>query len=420
MARQRLRVLNARFAMVTVNTSAVPSSLRRANERTILGLLLRREAASRAELAKAAGMSQPTVGKIIGELLKLGVVHEVEATNRAGRSAEGTAARVGRPGRMVRLDGERPRFLAMHLGVAETRLAALPVAVRAPDCWTHTFPTTGTAQTWLRNLRRVAAKLPAEGLWGTLIGVPGIVDERRGAVRFSPNLHWTERVNLPELVREIWPKPVLLVQEIRALALGHLAVEGGSEDFLLVDFGQGVGGAIIEQGKLFSSPLPLNGEFGHAPVPGNGRRCGCGASGCLETLVSRPGLLESHAAATAPQPATWAGLTQHLVLHGLPSWLRATLDSTAAIVAGALNVLGLREVVITGSLTELPPTVVEYLSARIKEGALWARFGELKCHAAARRRAAGLVAMGIDRLLVPPIGRARLLHRHEERLKEEA
>ena len=40
---------------------------------------------------------------------------------------------------------------------------------------------------------------------------------------------------------------MLLVQEIRALALGHLTAEPGGEDFLLVDFGEGVGGATLEK-----------------------------------------------------------------------------------------------------------------------------------------------------------------------------
>ena len=70
--------------------------------------------------------------------------------------------------------------------------------------------------------------------------------------------------------------PVLLVQEIRALALGHLTADPAAQDFLLVDFGEGVGGAIVLEGKLYSPSTPLSGELGHTPVPGNRRLCGCG------------------------------------------------------------------------------------------------------------------------------------------------
>ena len=85
----------------------------------------------------------------------------------------------------------------------------------------------------------------------------------------------------------------------------------------------------------------------------------------------------------------------------LPIWLAQALDAAAAAIAGALNVVGLRRVVITGSLTELPPAIMEHLSRAVLNGAMWARFGQVECVSAPRRRTAGLVAVGIDRLVVP-------------------
>ncbi len=81
------------------------------------------------------------------------------------------------------------------------------------------------------------------------MSTPGIVDEKTGRILFSPNLHWSEGADMPELIRRVWPVPVLLVQEERALALGHHAAAPGHEDFLLVDFGEGVGGAVVVAGR---------------------------------------------------------------------------------------------------------------------------------------------------------------------------
>jgi predicted NBD/HSP70 family sugar kinase len=198
-----------------------------------------------------------------------------------------------------------------------------------------------------------------------------------------------------------------LVQEIRALALGHLAAEPRGEDFLLVDFGQGVGGAIVQRGKLFDSTLPLSGELGHTMVIGNSRHCGCGAVGCVETLVSRRGLLQSFVASGVGAPATWPAFSRYLAENPLPSWLENSLDAASAIIAGALNVLGLKRAVITGSLTELPPGVIEHLAKGVKQGSMWARFGEVACQSAQRRRAMGLVGVGVDRLLIPDTTRHR-------------
>ena len=66
-----------------------------------------------------------------------------------------------------------------------------------------------------------------------------------------------------------------------------------------------------------------------------------------------------------------------------------------------MNVIGLRRVVITGSLTELPPAVIAHLAQAVQNGSMWAKFGSVECVAAPRRRTAGLVAIGIDRLVVP-------------------
>jgi hypothetical protein len=221
--------------MAGINTGAIPATLRRANERTVLGLLARMGTASRAGLAKAAGLSQPTAGKITSDLLELGILQEVAVAP----SAADAPPKVGRPGRLLRLNRETNRFLAVELDVAETRLAPLPIAL-LEDRWTASFPTAATPGEWKRGFKRAVAGVPKTGLWGVLVSAPGIVDEQAGRVLFSPNLHWSEGVDLPALVQSVLDLPVLLAQEIRALALGHLAANPQTPDFLLVDFGHGV------------------------------------------------------------------------------------------------------------------------------------------------------------------------------------
>jgi len=385
--------------MIDVKTGALPSSLRRANERTLIGLLMRLGTASRAQLAKEAGISQPTCGKIIDKLLERGVVLEVDDDS----PREGA----GRPGRMVILDSSRPRFLVIQFDVVETSFALVPVGVAVEDKWHVVRPTTDSAQGWAKQAKAVAKELDGEDLWGVLVSAPGIIDETTSKVLFSPNVHWSEKTDMASLIRQIWDAPVLLVQENRAAALGHLFAEPKSQDFLLVDFGQGVGGAIIENGRLFRSPLPMNSELGHTPIPGNLRQCGCGASGCLETKLSRTGLLRSFVEANRGQPEKWDALLAHVRSQGVKPWLTESLDAAASVIAGALNILGVRRVVVTGSLTEMPPGVIEYLADSIRKGALWGRFGDVVCEGAPHRRIAGLVAAGIDRLLVPVEGKRK-------------
>jgi predicted NBD/HSP70 family sugar kinase len=92
-----------------------------------------------------------------------------------------------------------------------------------------------------------------------------------------------------------------------------------------------------------------------------------------------------------------------IAANGIPPWLRNALEALAITIAGALNVLGVRRVVITGILNEFPEAVMTHLSQAITAGTLWARFGEVACEARPRKRLAGLVSAAVDRLLLPDV-----------------
>lgn len=386
--------------------STPPSQLRQVHRRAVFERLAAAGAASRAELAAVTGLSAPTVGKVVDDLIDERLIEEFDVADRRLQAARAAAAApfvsVGRPARPLRLDRTHPAVLAVQIGVRRTRVAALPVAGPRDESWPVTFPTPRTAKTLRSKLMAAKRKLRLKRLpHAVMISVPGVTDERAGQVLLSPNLHWTEKVDLIDLVSGVWPVATCLVQEIAALALGHQAASEDPDDFLLVDFGEGVGGAAVIDGNLFRGGLPLSGELGHTATPGNTRVCGCGAIGCMETLASRGGLLASLAQATGKNRPTWRSLQSHVKHDGVQPWLDDTLTATGTVIAGALNVLGLRRVVVTGALTELPEAVVARLGEAIERSAMWARFGQVHCEAAPRRRAAGLVMAAIDRVLLP-------------------
>jgi len=211
-------------------------------------------------------------------------------------------------------------------------------------------------------------------------------------------VRWLEKADLGQSLPDLFGPELVFKQEIRLMALGQRAVEPEMGDFLLVDSGNGVGAAAVIGGTLFNGSVPLSGEIGHVAVPGNNRLCGCGAVGCLETLISRAGLLAS--AAENGQPDSWPGLIDDLAEKPLPRWLKHSLDSAAVDIAAALNLLGLRQVVLTGAFRELPPSAAEYLSDAICEHAMWARFDKLLIRTAPRRRQAGVVSVALDSMLL--------------------
>jgi predicted NBD/HSP70 family sugar kinase len=373
---------------------AVPASLRLANQATLLEQLLERKTASRAELAKATGMSQPTAGKIIDDLVHAGVVEELKALDSARAS-------VGRPGKPLRLATGRPRFVVMELGIEWTRISALPPSPPEHERWEHQFKTPNSEEAWQERLSQAAERIDIKRPWAAMVAAPGIVDERAGRILFSPNLHWTEHADLPRLLRQVWPGvPVGLVQEVRALALGELGSRPDGDDFFMIDLSDGIGGALMLGGRPYEGALPISGEIGHTPIPGHSRLCGCGARGCLETLASERGLLQSLRELTKGSAATFADLVR-VAEQEVPAWMRVAFDAVASCIAAALNLYGVRRVVLTGRVCELPTPATDYLMGAIQRASMWSRFDAVAVTLAPKRRARGLLIASLHRFVMP-------------------
>ena len=371
---------------------ATQTYLRQLNRRRVIQAMLRLRVAARGEIAHAAGLSQPTVGRIVDELLSEQIFAKSITT--------GELLKPGRPSEQLTLDRGRKRFLAIELGVEETRIAAVPVGVEDRDSWDAHFPTPGSAKAWAQVLVKTVASLPAagEGPQAVILSVPGVVDEGQSRPILCPNIPWAPQADFAALLKPICPTPPILIQEIRALALGQLLAEPGLSDFLLVDVGAGVGASAVVRGELYHSPLALSGELGHIPVAGNTRPCGCGSAGCVETLISRAGLLltakEKHIA------GTWPALVKHIHGAGVEPWLADALDALAMSMISGVNILGIRTVLLSGMLNEFPGPITDYLAKGLGKGAMWARFGEVTLRLIPRRRIAGMVLAGISKVLV--------------------
>jgi hypothetical protein len=95
---------------------AIPNDLRQINRRRLLLAAMRMGTASRSELARATGLSQPTAGKIVDELVDdhvLSPAPTAPSSNPKDEPAQ-VAGRLGRPGTSLTLDGTTPQFLGSY------------------------------------------------------------------------------------------------------------------------------------------------------------------------------------------------------------------------------------------------------------------------------------------------------------------
>ncbi len=115
-----------------------------------------------------------------------------------------------------------------------------------------------------------------------------------GCIEFAPNLPWAaETIPLATMFSEALGIPVALTNDANAAAIGEMAygVARGMKNFIMMTLGTGVGSGIVCDGHLVYGSDGMAGELGHVVVePHNGRECGCGRRGCLETYCSATGV----------------------------------------------------------------------------------------------------------------------------------
>lgn len=129
---------------------------------------------------------------------------------------------------------------------------------------------------------------------GIGIGVPN-GNYYTGNIEFAPNLHWKGIVHLAKFFTDKFNLKTIVTNDANAAALGEMLFGSaiGLANFVTITLGTGLGSGIVTNGKILYGEDGLAGEYGHIRVVDNGRLCGCGRKGCLETYVSATGVVRS-------------------------------------------------------------------------------------------------------------------------------
>ncbi len=192
------------------------------------------------------------------------------------------------------------------------------------------------------------------GLTGTVgVGIPGLVDVQRGAVKHAVNLGVNgEWLPLRELLGERLGVPVVVENDVNAATLGAVAMSG-EDDLVYLSIGTGLAAGLVLEGRLRRGDHGAAGEIGHVPVDPAGALCQCGQRGCLETIASGSALAAAWPSADGVPPAQALFTAAEA---GDPAAI-ATRDRFAAGVASAIRVLSLsvdpRSVVLGGGVAQL-------------------------------------------------------------------
>lgn len=127
------------------------------------------------------------------------------------------------------------------------------------------------------------------------VATTGQVDERERSILFRYGSDSTEGYPIGDLIEEVLKKPTFILNDCNAAALGeaHFGAGQGRDSFLCLTIGTGVGGAIIENKKLYTGSRGIAGEVGHLVTHKSGKLCRCGRRGCYEEYASTTALVRS-------------------------------------------------------------------------------------------------------------------------------
>lgn len=132
----------------------------------------------------------------------------------------------------------------------------------------------------------------AEKIKGMGVGAPN-GNYYSGTIEFAPNLPWKGIIPLASMFEERLGIPTALTNDANAAAIGEMTYGAarGIKDFIMITLGTGVGSGIVINGQLVYGHDGFAGELGHVIMKrNNGRTCGCGRTGCLETYCSATGV----------------------------------------------------------------------------------------------------------------------------------
>jgi len=270
------RINPSKFSVATRGTS------REINRSIVLNLVRAHQPISRADLARAMGVSRGAVTLIVNDLLREGLVVE---------GATGETMR-GRKPTFLYIDSGRRAVVAVDVRASKTFLQLADLSGH-PISGVTSFPTPREPKAFVDALAERVKSLRGEdreitGIQGIGVVVPGMVERSTMQVLHAPTLGW-RNVNIREPLAAATGLTVQVENSGRACVLAQAwAIRDASAagDLVFVSVSDGVGVGVMIHGEILRGTHNIAGEFGHVPLSLDGPPCSCGSTGCWEAYVS--------------------------------------------------------------------------------------------------------------------------------------
>lgn len=252
-----------------IGRPARPLLLRRLNARTVLETIREQAPVSRAEIARSAGISKPTVSLALRALEEAGLVREAPAA-ALDRPTYGAT--------FYEPNADAAAVLGIDIGARYLRMAVADVTgtVRArEDVLMGKLSADGVFAVVPDLARRLiaTASVPADRIAGAIVGVPGVVDPSSGEISLAENVPGLEGERVAGRLERDLAMPVKVLNDVNLAAIGERD-EGagrGVQSFVFVSVGTGLGAGVIVGGELVIGSHGAAGELDLVRPAASGR-----------------------------------------------------------------------------------------------------------------------------------------------------
>jgi predicted NBD/HSP70 family sugar kinase len=350
------------------------SAVREVGRARVVDVLRAEGVASRAELARATGLSRASVSAAVTALQGEGlVVEEPPTTDRRGLGR-------GRPPNLLRFNSSARAVLgiAFDRGGVRAAIADLSLDILAEDSLRLDLPT-APIEDALAAARAVAdSAIRASGirrdlLIGAGVSLPVPLDLAADRIVVPKILPPWAGLRPRRAFEELTGLPVYVDNDANAAALAELrwGAGRGLSDFIYVKLSPGMGAAIVSGGRLYRGAAGFAGELGHIRAGEHGPVCACGNRSCIGPSRRMSHLVE------LLRPTHGRGLTPRrmleLVAEGDTEAVRVVRDACRVLgraLANLCNVLNPEAILIGGALAAAGETLVAGVREAIDSYAL--------------------------------------------------
>jgi predicted NBD/HSP70 family sugar kinase len=267
---------------------------RQISQRAVFEGLLHKGPISRADLAKATGLSKQTISEVVDDFEQRGWARPV------GR----TSGNIGRTAVLYELCPEAGYVVGVDLGGTKVMAAIADMSCGALLEITEPTDQRG-GKAVLDQIARLAAKLardvnahPSRVLCAA-IGTPGVVNRRTGAIELAPNVPGFDELDVGNILKDKLGGHVLIENDVNLALLGEIW-QGCARDaahVAFLAFGTGVGLGLAANGRLIRGENGAAGEIGYLPIGGDAFAPETRSRGALEYEIGAAGVMRRYRAA---------------------------------------------------------------------------------------------------------------------------